>query len=93
MKKQIQIPTDLLPVTFQITKQFEDKRIDPVTFHRMASTFYEGEKWAVRYLSYCLSKFGEWESEPTPSCRDAHFYERFRFDTLEEALEAYHKSN
>jgi hypothetical protein len=62
-----------------------------VEFHRMNSPFYTGEKWCVRLRGDCLNHNAEWEWEPSPSNRDAEFYARCRFDTLDEAVEAYNK--
>jgi hypothetical protein len=41
--------------------------------------------FAVTWLSYCLTKTGTWEYEPTPSSRDDAFTARCRFATPEEA--------
>lgn len=51
-----------------------------------------GYKWAIRRGGgECLANDGEWEIEPMPSGRDEEFMERCRFDTIEEAMCAYHK--
>jgi len=72
----------------QFRTEFDDmQKHDNIRFTRMNSPFYEGEKWAVRQLSRCLNKEGEWEWEPIPSSRDDAFYTRCRFDSLDEALE------
>jgi hypothetical protein len=36
--------------------------------------------WAVRWLSRCWNRDGEWEFEPLPSSRDDAFKARTRFD-------------
>ena len=59
-----------------------------ITISRMVSPFYDGERWAVRRLSCCLNRSGEWEREPIPSSRDDAFYRRCRFDSFDEAAEA-----
>jgi hypothetical protein len=48
-----------------------------------------GEKtsWAIRSITGCLNKNGEWEYEPSPSNRDEEFLKRCRWDSAEEALE------
>lgn len=78
----------LTPVEYQF--EWEVGRADypgmEVRIVRMESPFYEGIKWAVRWLGNCLDHDGEWELEPQPSSRDDEFYARCRFDTLEEAV-------
>ena len=83
----------LVSTRYQLTEQFENHRGDAVQFDRMRSPFYDGEKWAVRRLSSCLNKEGEWEYEPIPSSRDDDFYARCRFDSLDEAFDAWERAN
>lgn len=45
-----------------------------------------GDLWAVMHLSYCLSRGGQWDHEPSPSNRTDHFKTMHRFP-LEEAIE------
>ena len=81
---------DLIGTVFVFKDQFMDVScLCRVEFHRMASPFYSGDKWCVRVLRQCLNRDAEWEWEPQPSCRDAGFYARCRFDSLEEAVEAF----
>lgn len=47
------------------------------------------EKWAVCNLGDVLNKNGQWEYEPQPSSRSDEFIECTRFDTVEEAYEAW----
>lgn len=63
-----------------------------VEFHRMDSPFYPGVKWAVRKHGSCLDKNGEWEYEPMPSSRTDEFYARCRFESLQDAVNAYNKN-
>ena len=58
-----------------------------IKFRRVESPFYEGVKWAAKWLGRCMNKDGEWEHEPTPSARDNDFFQRCRFDSLEEVYE------
>ncbi len=44
--------------------------------------------WKVMQNGNALAKDGTWEHEPIPSSRDDEFYERCRFDTFGEAMEA-----
>ncbi len=44
--------------------------------------------YAVRYEGSCLNKDGEMEWEPRPSSRTEDFYNRCRFDNLDDAMEA-----
>lgn len=83
----------LISTRYQFKADFENHNISPVTFDRMRSPFYDGEKWAVRRNSSCLAKDGEWEYEPIPSSRDDEFYARCRFDSLDEALAAVESAN
>lgn len=47
-------------------------------------------RWALRDRSRnCFNKEGEWEYEPQPSSRADDFYARCRWDTVEEAYEAW----
>ena len=51
---------------------------------------FQGIRWALRNdRRYCLNKEGEWEYEPMPSSRDDDFYARCRWDTVEEAYDAW----
>jgi len=79
---------NLIPTEYQF--EHEAQRRDypgmQVRFVRMDSPFYEGIKWAVRWMGRCLTHDGEWEYEPQPSSRDDAFYARCRFDSLEEAV-------
>lgn len=43
--------------------------------------------WAVRSMSQCLNRDGEWTYEPLPSSRDNEFFDAHRF-TLDEAKAA-----
>ena len=54
------------------------------------SPFYTGMRYAVRFSfnSVVLNRNGEWEREPLPSNRDDEFYDRCRFKSFEEAVEA-----
>lgn len=45
--------------------------------------------WAVRRLSFCLNKDGQWEYEPMPSSRDDEFLARCRWPTVEAAYGAW----
>ena len=85
--------TGLIGTRYEFRREFENRRaIEAVFFERMRSPFYEGEKWAVRWGSSCLSRRGQWELEPLPSSRDDKFYARCRFDSLPKALAAFWKS-
>lgn len=44
--------------------------------------------WKVMQNGNALAKDGTWECEPIPSSRDEEFYERCRFDTFSEAMDA-----
>lgn len=60
----------------------------------MNSPFYEGERWAVRRgENVCLNRHGEWEYEPSPSNRDDEFYDRCRFESIDDAVSAYDASS
>ena len=83
----------LVSTRYQFKTDFENHNISAITFDRMRSPFYEGEKWAVRRNSSCLAKDGEWEYEPIPSSRDDEFYARCRFDSLEQAMAAVKSAN
>jgi hypothetical protein len=83
----------LVSTRYQFKTDFENHNISSVTFDRMRSPFYQGERWAVRQNSSCLSKDGEWEYEHRPSSRDDEFYARCRFDSLDEALAAVERAN
>lgn len=87
-----EINARLVCTEFQLREDFESLRSGNATFNRMISPSYKGEKWAVRRMSSCLAKDGEWEYEPIPSSRDDAFYASCRFDSLEEALAAYDKA-
>lgn len=63
-----------------------------IKFCRMRSPFYSGEKWAVRYFGLCLNKESQWEFEPLPSSRTDAFYKDFRFDSLQEAIDAFNNA-
>lgn len=52
---------------------------------------YDGPRYVVRQLSYCLNRDGEWEYEPQPSSRDDAFIDRCRFRSLDEAAETLRK--
>ena len=47
------------------------------------------DKYAVRQGLNCLSRDKEWEYEPIPSSRDDAFLARCRFDSFDEAVEAF----
>jgi hypothetical protein len=86
---------DLVGTEFRFADQFADMDRDreaPV-FVRLNSPFYNGEKWAVRCLGFCLTKTAGWEYELIPSSRDDAFYARCRFDTLEQAVETWNRAN
>ena len=70
---------ELIATEFCWKSDFLSHEIAPVTFARMRSPFYEGERWAVRQGCRCLNKDGGWEIEPQPSSRDDEFYSRCRF--------------
>lgn len=38
------------------------------------------DRWAVRHLSQCLSRDGEWDYEPLPSSREDDWLAAHRFD-------------
>ena len=46
-------------------------------------------KWAVRRIGSVLNRDGEWEWEPMPSSRDDEFIARCRFNSAQEAAEAF----
>lgn len=50
------------------------------------------DKWAIYKRSWVLSRDGEWEFEPLPSGRDDAFIARCRFDTPQEALAIYRRT-
>jgi hypothetical protein len=83
------IREDVIPTRFHFRTQFLAHEITATKFDRMVSPFYEGDKWAVRRLGWCLRKDHEWEYEPLPSSRDDDFYARCRFDSINEAISAY----
>jgi len=58
----------------------------PVQIHRMESPFYYGIRYAVRNGNMCLSTDLEWDFEPSPSNREAEFYEKYRFKSFEDAI-------
>lgn len=78
---------ELIPTSYQFEADFQSQNIRPIKFDRMRSPFYDGEKWAVRRGSECLSIDGKWEYEPMPSNRNDEFYARFRFNSLKQAVE------
>ena len=90
----MRILKDLIPTVMEFQDEFNDfSNLGTGTkFHKMNSPFYGGEKWAVRKLSMVLNKNNEWEIEPIPSERNKAFYERCRFDYIEDALKAYNIS-
>ncbi len=78
----------IIATEYGFKDEFEDMyNLSGIKINRMNSPFYDGIKWAVRKLSYCLNKSREWEFEPMPSSRDNEFYKRCRFDTFKEAYE------
>mgnify|MGYP001571258812 CR=1 FL=1 len=83
----------LVSTRFQYKKDFESHEMPSVTFDRMNSPYYEGERWAVRRGSSCLNRDVEWEYEPLPSRRDDDFYARCRFESLDVAVAAYESAN
>jgi hypothetical protein len=83
----------LVCTEYQLRDKFDEMELPQVTFHRMNSPSYAGEKWAVRQLSHCLNRDGEWEYQPQPSSRDDAFYARCRFDSLEQALATFDSAN
>jgi len=77
---------NLIATEYKFRDEWNDMHnLNPVKIIRMKSPFYEGEKWAVRKLNFCLNSKDEWEFEPMPSQRNDDFYRRCRFDTFEEA--------
>ena len=85
---------DLVGTEFQFADQFADtSEPSKLTFVRMNSPFYDGERWAVRWHGRCPTKTAEWEYEPMPSRRDDAFYACCRFDTLEQAVETWNRAN
>jgi hypothetical protein len=50
------------------------------------------DKWAIYNGRHVLNREGKWEWEPMPSNRDEDFMRRCRFDTPQEALACYRKS-
>ena len=82
----------LIATRFQLREQFTTELSVSVTFDRLISPFYAGERWAVRQGGSCLSVDGSWEYEPLPSSRDDAFYARFRFLSLEAAVAAFDAS-
>ena len=84
----------LVGTVFMFADQFADVyNPNRVEFHRMISPFYNGEKWRVKLHGWCLNNNNEWELEPSPSNRNEEFYTRCRFDTIEEAVDAYKKNS
>lgn len=81
----------LVSTRFQFKEDVSKHDILAVTFDRMTSPYYEGERWAVRRGGSVLAIDGEWEYEPSPSNRDDEFYSRCRFNSLEDAVAAYDK--
>jgi len=60
----------------------------------LISIKYRGSGWAVLsdgYRGHTLNKYGEWEYEPQPSSRDEAYYQRNRYETLEEAIQTIEK--
>jgi hypothetical protein len=45
-------------------------------------------RWAVRNMSNCLAKDGEWEHEPLPSSRTDEWLETVRWDDVGDAIDA-----
>lgn len=83
---------DLATSEYVIQSEFDAMKMFIVRFCASNSPFYDGNKWAVRCTGYCLSKNCEWEYEPSPSSRDDAFYQCFRFDSLQDAVDAYNKA-
>lgn len=83
----------LVSTRFQLREQLAAHEIMPVTFDRMLSPFYAGERWAVRRGGYVLNAQKDWEYEPLPSSRDDAFYARCRFESLEAAVAAYDEAS
>ena len=48
-----------------------------------------GIKWAIRKGILCMDKQGRWEYEPSPSNRDTIFLNNCRWDTAQEAINAF----
>ena len=85
---------DLIVTEFQVKREFDDmSTVLGVTFHRMNSPFYDGERWSVRFGGNCLNTDSEWEYEPRPSIRDDAFYQRCRFGSIADALMAYNNQD
>jgi len=78
----------LVATQFQLSENVAAHYPAGVHIDRMTSPIYDGIKWAVRRRGYVLSTNGEWEYEPMPSSRDDDFYARYRFGSLDAALEA-----
>jgi hypothetical protein len=45
--------------------------------------------WAVRCGSYCMSRSGTWTIEPIPSSRTEAWIRSHRFESAQQALDAY----
>lgn len=45
-------------------------------------------RWAVRNMSRCLNKSGEWEYEPQPSSRTSEWLDTVRWDNVDDAIAA-----
>ena len=64
-----------------------DDPVGPPTIVRHTSPFYQGVKWAMKWRNHhVLGKDGKWAWEPQPSSRDDEFYAKYRFDSVDEAL-------
>ena len=78
-----------IPILWE-RKQDMDAHVLGIKISCSTSPFYKGLRYAVRNAGgqFVLNQMGEWEREPSPSNRDADFYERCRFSTFEEATNA-----
>jgi len=47
--------------------------------------------WAIIRLDQCMGKNGKWIHEPSASNRDNDFIEKYRYDSVEQAMETYRK--
>ena len=83
---------ELIVTSYGIKSEFRDlNNIQKISFVRLNSPFYKGEKWAIRQGGNCLNKHSQWVWEPIPSNRNQKFYKQFRFNSLREAVQIYEK--
>jgi len=68
-------------------------RGDSITLNRVDNEDNrEDFKWAIRKGALCLNKQGKWEYEPLPSNMDTFFIRNCRWDTIQEAIEAFNEA-